>query len=51
MSNYEVCIQVYRTDNGMFTSKDIMDALIEKYQHICFSGAGVLIRTVSPNVE
>ena len=40
MSSYGVCIQEYHTDNGLFTFKDFMDALIEKYQHIRFSGAG-----------
>ena len=39
-ANYGICIQVYHTDNGVFTLKDFMDALIEKYQHICFSRAG-----------
>ena len=39
-SNYVVYIQAYHTDNGVFTSKDVMDTLIEKDQHIQFSGAG-----------
>ena len=39
-ANYGVCIQAYHTDNGMFTSKDFINALIEKGQHIRFSGAG-----------
>ena len=30
-SNYGVCIQLYHTDNGLFTSNYFMDALIEKY--------------------
>ena len=37
-SNYGVCIQAYHDDNGVFTSKNFMDSLIEKEQHISFSG-------------
>ena len=40
VANYGVCIQGYHTDNGVFTSKYFMVALIEKYQHIQFSGSG-----------
>ena len=39
-ANYGVCIQAYHNDNGVLKSKDFMDALIEKYQHTLFSGAG-----------
>ena len=31
---------MYHTDSSVFTSKDFMDALIEKYPHIRFSGTG-----------
>ena len=40
VANYGVCIQEYHTDNGVFTYKDFMDALIEKDQHTHFSWAG-----------
>ena len=39
-ANYGVCIQAYHIDNGVFNSKDFMDELIAKYQHIRFSGEG-----------
>ena len=38
--NYGILIQVYNIDNGVFTSKYLMNALIEKDQHTRFSGAG-----------
>ena len=50
-ANYGVYIQACHTDNGVFTSKDFMDAFTEKDQDIRFSGAGALIRTALPNVE
>ena len=40
MDHYGVFIQFYHTDNGVFTSKGFIDALIEKDQHIRFSGSG-----------
>ena len=39
-SNNGVFIQAYHDDNGVFTSKNFMDSLIEKEQHISFSGYG-----------
>ena len=39
-ANYGVYILAYHTDNCVFTSKDFMDGLIEKYLYILFSGYG-----------
>ena len=39
-ANYVVCIQVYHTDNGVFTYQCFMYALIENEQYSHFSGAG-----------